>query len=392
MVTTPRTLKLREHERLQRVALTPAELATIADPRAKLTTFARPDGLFDVKASEVVGTIVHRGLRVVIEPKLAIRRLLMLLGFAANTPTFTAPTSADTAVDTLDAMALVYAHALEKALRNGVLSLYERRRDELHTPRGRIDFLDLSARKFGVFPPITCEFDEFTPDNEVNRRLLAAATTLVRAGLARGPAGSQIAASCRRLADVTETRTLAIRGAPLRLDRRFEHYQPALSLAEIILRHSSIELRDGVTDSVGMLVDMNEVYEDFIVEGLRESLREPSDRWKRRPTMFLDEQRRVKLVPDVVWRAGRTDRLVLDVKYKADSRARNEDIYQMAAYCQALGLRRGVLVYASVREEMFRVRNDGPEIHVFSMDPDGERDQLLERLRRLAGLVSALAT
>jgi len=391
-VAAPRTLQLREHQRLERVPLTREEIAALADPRAKLATFARSDGLYDVKASEVVGTIVHRGLRVVIEPKLAIRRLLMLLGFATNAPTFTAPTQLDSAPDTLDAMTIVYADALEKALRNGPLSMYERQRDELHVPRGRIDFLDLAARKFGLFPPLTCDFDEFTPDNEINRRLLSAATTLLRAGLARGAGGRRLAALCSRLADVTETRAAQSHRAPLRLDQRFEPYKPALSLAEIILRHSSIELRDGVTDSIGMLVDMNDVYEDFIAEGLRETLGESADRWRRRPTVFLDEQRRVKLVPDVVWRAGQSDRLVLDVKYKADSRARNEDIYQMAAYCHALGLRRGVLVYASVREEMFRVRNDGPEIHVFSMDPDGERDQLLERLRRLAGLVSALAT
>ena len=392
MAAAPRVLRVREHGRVERVQLSRDDLATLADPRARLATLARPDGWYDIVAAEVVGTLVTRGLRVVIEPKIAIRRLLLLLGFAARSPVFTTPTELDTAPDTLSAMTLVYTHALERALREGPVSTYERRSHDLPSPRGRIDVLGLVTRKFGVFPPLGCEFDEFTPDNDINRRLLAAAATLVRGGAATGPVGRHLAALCGRLADVTEVRTGKPFGPLPPLDRRFERYKPALGLAELILRHASIELHDGRTDSIGMLVDMNVLFEDFVAEGLREVLGERADRWIRHPSgVWLDEQHRLPLRPDVVWRLGSTHRLVLDVKYKVVSTPPNEDVYQMASYCQALGLRRGALVYASAREDVFVVRNGGPEIHVFMLDPDGEPDQVRERLRDLGARLSALA-
>ncbi|AKT41824.1 uncharacterized protein CMC5_060350 [Chondromyces crocatus] len=375
------------------MSLTHQDLVTLTEPRARLVTIARTDGTYDIEAAQVVGTVVAHGLRVVIEPKIPIRRLLFLLGHAMSSPAFTAPTELDVAPDTLSAMALVYTDALERALRDGALNMYERRRDHLRAPRGRIDYADLVTRRFGVFPPLVCEFDEFTPDNEANRRLLAAAVVLVRAGAAAGPAGWRLAALCQHLADVTELRDTRWDTRLPRLDPRFDRYKPALSLAEIILRNSSIELRDGLTDSVGMLVDMNVLFEDFVTEGLREAMGQPRERWVRQPRdVWLDEGARLRLLPDVVWEPAHGNRVVFDVKYKRVPTARHDDVYQAAAYCQALGLRRGALVYASVHEETFIVRNGGPEIHVFALDPDGEPNQVRDRLRDLGDRLSALTT
>lgn len=388
-----RTLRLREYGRLARVTLTTAELELLSDRRARLRVLARADGTFDLEASAVVGTLVGRGSRVVIEPKVPISRLFYLLGFAAGGPAFTGEAEVGSAHDTLAAMGHVFTEALDRALRDGPISTYEHRRDALRQPRGRIDHLDLFVRGFGVFPPVVCDFDEFTANNDANRRLLAAAGMLVRAGVAAGGSAKRLFSLCGRLVDVTEQAGGFARGASPKLDRRFDRYRAALGLADVILRHGSIEFDDGRTASVGMLVDMNVLYEDFVAEGLREALGERHDLWERQPGgVWLDEGRRLQLLPDVLWRRSKTaDRLVIDVKYKSTSIAKNDDVYQLAAYCQALGIPRGALVYASAREETFVVRHGGPEIGVFAMDPDGEPAQLRERLRVLGNGLRAFA-
>lgn len=69
---------------------------------------------------------------------------------------------------------------------------------------------------------------------------------------------------------------------------------------------------------------------------------------------FLDERRTVALRPDLVWSpvATGTPALVLDAKYKAEkySGFPNPDIYQMLAYCPAMQLPVGHLVYAKGNE------------------------------------------
>jgi len=62
----------------------------------------------------------------------------------------------------------------------------------------------------------------------------------------------------------------------------------------------------------------------------------------------LDLQKRIRLIPDLTWWRGGTRKAVIDAKYKplTDQRFPNADAYQMLAYCTALGLDRGYLVYA----------------------------------------------
>jgi hypothetical protein len=65
------------------------------------------------------------------------------------------------------------------------------------------------------------------------------------------------------------------------------------------------------------------------------------------PHLF-DEAGRVRVLPDIVWKTGGTAVAVADAKYKAEKPAGypNADLYQLLAYCTALGLRCGHLIYA----------------------------------------------
>ncbi len=387
-----RVIRLREHGTLRGVALDAREVALLADPRARIRVLARPDDKFDVEASEVVGTLAGRSTRVIIEPKLSIRRLFFLLGFSLGGPKFGGATLAGEEPDALSAMVVTYAEALSTALRDGPVSTYELVRDDLPAPRGRVDWLNLGARRFGVFPPLDCEYDEFTPDNPANRHLLAAATMLLATRAGSQAARARLASLRQRLADVRDDRTRATPSVPSN-DRRFHRYAAATALASVVLRNGSVEMRDGTVDSIAMLVDMNALFEDFIAEGLREAISEPTSRWSRKPRgLWFDEGNRLQLLPDVVWRdSSGVARLVIDVKYKAVVAPRNDDVYQVAAYCQALRLARGALIYAAAQDDVVIVRNGGPAITVISVDPDGEPDDLRKRLRAAADRLRALA-
>jgi 5-methylcytosine-specific restriction enzyme subunit McrC len=188
------------------------------------------------------------------------------------------------------------------------------------------------------------------------------------------------------------------RWQPSRLNSR---YQPALRLAEAVLRGSSPEHAPPGADPLavdGFLLDMNQLFEDFVTVALREALRERGLTARLQDPHHLDTARLVRIRPDLVVRTGdgRTPLAVVDAKYKAGKAdgVPHADLYQALAYATVLGLREAHLVYAAGRqpERHHEVRGtgagpDGRGVRLYrhSLDLSAPPGQLLDSLRDLAG-------
>ena len=180
------------------------------------------------------------------------------------------------------------------------------------------------------------------------------------------------------------------RWQPSRLNRR---YQAILPLAELVLRGASVELGDAIRRINGFMIDMASVFESFLTISLTEALHRhggicrPQDRW------HLDVDRNIRIKPDLVWydEPGRVA-AVVDAKYKAEkpSGFPDADLYQMLAYCTALGLSRGHLVYAKGNESAANhiVRNVGVQIVQHALDLDRDPVDILEQVQTLAGAIA----
>ena len=78
------------------------------------------------------------------------------------------------------------------------------------------------------------------------------------------------------------------------------HYQPALALARLILSSGAVELAGGQVRASALLIDMNKVFEDFVVVALREKLRLTEyafPQGARERSLHLDSEKRVSLYP-----------------------------------------------------------------------------------------------
>ena len=49
-----------------------------------------------------------------------------------------------------------------------------------------------------------------------------------------------------------------------------EHYRGVVTLARLILRHGAFEARRGAVRATGFLMDMNQVFQEFVTVALRE--------------------------------------------------------------------------------------------------------------------------
>ncbi|MEU6624819.1 restriction endonuclease [Streptomyces litmocidini] len=370
------------------------------------------EGHWLLRAGSRVGAVrTPGGVVVRIRPKTPVSRLFFLLGFSLD-PARAWRDSKEGTVDTgaYDDVVPALAHAVERqidaALRQGVLQGYREIEEKALVVRGRLREAEQIRRHFGRTPPVEIGYDAYTADTDENRILRGAVERLLRLPGVPGPVRRRLAHQRVRLADAQPL----IRGQelprwqPSRLNSR---YQPALRLAEAVLRGASPEHRPSGAEPLavdGFLIDMNKLFEDFVTVGLREALREHGLTARLQDPHHLDTAGLVGMRPDLVVRTGdgRTPVAVVDAKYKVEKAdgLLNADLYQALAYATVLGLPEAHLVYAAGRhpERCHEVRGTGAgqdgrgvRLYQHALDLSREPEDLLSGLRELAGKLAAPA-
>lgn len=402
------TLELTEYvtERAVDLTLHEANELRAAFPSLTISLSWDVPGAFDVTPGAEVGVVALTSRTVIVRPKVLVDRVLFLLSYAMDPVRWQdrAATYAD-APDLVQGMAALYGLELRKALRRGVLQGYRTEEDSLTTLRGRVRFDEQLRRRYGANTPIEVRFDEFTTDTDLNRLLLAALHRLSHHRI-RSPAVRRTLGFCSAL---LSDGVAAVEMTPDTIpsivwNRLNQHLRPAAELAELIIRFSSIEMRDGARRAPGLVVDMNVVFEAFVRVALRESLglteRSFPDGHHARPggrgtSVFLDDGRRVRLKPDLSWWRGRRCVFVGDVKYKRINPAgvRHADIYQLLAYATAFDLPAGLLIYADGEAESVEhvVVPARKRLQVHRIGLDGAPEEILSRVASLAARIRSLA-
>ncbi|WP_435189658.1 McrC family protein [Streptomyces sp. bgisy126] len=401
-VSSPSTeeISLREHGPAVSVPLDSETGRALA--AAGILRNATPDpgraGHWLLRAGSSVGAVrIPGGAVLRITPKTPVSRLFFLLGFSLD-PAGAWRDSREGVIDTggYDDIVPALAHAVERqidaALRRGVLQGYRTVEESALFVRGRIREADQVRRHFGRTPPVEIGYDAYTADTAENRILRAAVERLLRLPGVASPVRRRLAHQRVRLADALPlVRGHALpRWQPSRLNSR---YQPALRLAEAVLRGTSPEHRPAGAAPLamdGFLLDMNKLFEDFVTVGLREVLREHGLTARLQDPHHLDTAGRVGIRPDLVVRSGdgRTPVAVVDAKYKVEKAdgLLNADLYQALAYATVLGLDEAHLVYAAGREpvRVHEVHGAGIRLFQHSLDLSRPPEGLLSALEGIA--------
>jgi 5-methylcytosine-specific restriction enzyme subunit McrC len=258
--------------------------------------------------------------------------------------------------------------------------------------RGRVRFGDQLSRGGGLPLPVQVAYDDFTEDILENRMLLTASELLLR--LPRiPPLARRLLQRARVVLDQVEP-IQNWRGVKAPQTTRLNvAYEPALRLAELILSSASITASvGGIRDirSTTFVFDMNRVFEDFVTNAFRSSMRRYGGVVRDQVKPYsLDDAGSLSLKPDLSWWVGGKCLAVLDAKYKAIEAGliQHPDAYQMLAYCTAYGLPRGYLIYAKDSGAEARtnvIRNSGQQIIVATLDVEKEPEELLADVARLA--------
>jgi 5-methylcytosine-specific restriction enzyme subunit McrC len=337
-----------------------------------------------------VGVFWADDLLVRLVPKLSIARVLFLAGHGVRSSDewYDEPSETRTDEGVIPAVANMLWRQARKAIDTSLLSGYVPTTETSTTVRGRVRLADQLRRRYDQDFPFEVTYDEFGVDIPENQILLAATTLLLETSGLDDVSVEQLNIVRRTLNGVSPLR----RGVPLppwQPTRRNEHYHSVLRLSELLLGASSPEHGQGTFATNGFVFNLEKVFESFVTVAVSTALGEripgiglPQYPW------HLDERRRLKMNPDLVWQVDGRPVVVVDAKYKRKQPA--EDFYQMLAYCAALGVDHGHLVYADGKpgEVRHKTRGGRHELFAHTLDLTLPRTELLAQIARIADRIT----
>ena len=382
-----RQIDLREYGTTQAARISAVELDILQRHQSQLgitvtPTVGRPDS-YDLTARSIVGAVDLDDLSIRIRPKLPVGRLVALLAYATDAVDVTKSFDFAEHSELVEAVADALAHEARRAFRRGLLNGYRATEEALPAVRGRIRFDAQVRRRFGLAPPVEVRYDDFTADITANRLVKAAVARLGRMRLRRRRNRADLRWTAAVLADVASVEYRPAEVPTVTFDRLNRHYRRVVALARLVLQWSAFEADRGNVRVPGFLVDMNRLFEQFVVQALREELGVSAQVLRSGVVGTLDEAGQIRLQPDLSWWHRGRCTFVGDVKYKnITARAPNPDIYQLLAYATAFDLPGGLLIYAGTsRPTAHEVRYAGKHLEVVSIDLSGSLSETLAVLR-----------
>jgi 5-methylcytosine-specific restriction enzyme subunit McrC len=344
------------------------------------------------------GVVVGPTCRLVIRPKIPLRNVFFLLDPAAP-PTPTPDAVTPECAELPDFLAGLLAQRLAERASAGLHRAYAERADQGPFLLGR---LDVTAQlRESRRDQLHSRHDAFTADIPCNQLARTTAELLlglpllseeVRAALQRAlPAFDGV----RVVAATPDFVQRAVTGpAP-------PDYRPLLDLCRLLVEGLVPGEAAGSVPAPCVLLDLERLFERYVTRGVAEAFA-GEEGWlvSAQPTHTVNharpDQPDIAMRPDATVDRGGRPRLVLDAKWKRLPRAAlvTPDLYQVLAYCTALGVGQAVLVYAGRRERVwdYTFPESPVRVSVRTLNVAGSRAACARGARRLGRALRAMAS
>ena len=358
----------------------------------------RTPGAYYLTPTSIVGALELDTLAIQIKPKISIKHLLFLISYSLD-PDNWLDTDFDLTEDSSlsEAIAPAFLRHLKTVFSRSMLQGYKRREDTVNTVQGQIRFSDQIRKRFGIMLPIEVTYDEFTEDIVENQLIKAALIRLLNCRVRSSQISRELKRYVLAFDSVSRVAFDPHHLPEVKFNRRNNRYKHAVQIARLILRSSSFDQSSGNVRARSFLVDMNQVFEDFVVVALRENLGLSTYSFPQNAdgrTLTLDDQRRIRLKPDISWWKNGRCCFVGDVKYKSLNRqARNADIYQVLSYAVATQLPMGILIYAKdqatpyIRSESHNISLADKQLRVVALDLANRPEDILIQINEIGDLI-----
>jgi 5-methylcytosine-specific restriction enzyme subunit McrC len=337
-----------------------------------------------LKAGSHVGVVVlPSGRTLVVEPKVKIETLFALLAavYDPNREFFRDEEHHYSTVETLfEFVVHIFATHVEDLITRGIMRGYQPFTSDMTAIRGRLEFAETLRHRPAIHDRHWCTYSRFTPDVIENRILRWTAFSLRAYHYKDQRLPGRLRRIVHLFSDVTLDQEARHLFQHLSFHRLNDPYQPALNLARLLLSHLSFSGVSGREPFMAYLVDMNWLFEKYVSAVLTNAAGIWEIELHAQSRHALDTKGDVTVIPDIILFDHDVPLLIIDAKYKlAPNKA---DIYQMLAYCHALGVEEAILVHPlseHIQEDVVTIRKPGRiRVHYMSLNLDGGPEELEE--------------
>jgi 5-methylcytosine-specific restriction enzyme subunit McrC len=390
------TIELTTYQSCDPVALSSEDVAFLRDHLAQhvMVTRTIDAETYQLNPNQYVGVVMlPSGRRVESRPRVGVGNILFMLTVAYRMQlVFRAELASFAPFEELiDAVATYFADLVAELLARGLYRSYTEREENLSTVRGRIVFAEDVRLNVARRHKTVCRYSELTWDIPENQVLRQVAVLLSNWPFRRPEVRARLTSIAAELGELSPSTLRPEDVDRFNYHRQNEHYRRPHALCRLFLAGMSVGERAGDFAFQTFLLDMNKLFEMFVTQALEDRLRLPF-RVDPQRSERLDVRGALAMRPDLVVARGTEDLLVADCKFKrlATGEFKNHDHYQLLAYCTALGVDRGVLIYPLHEVEatqQLTVRNSSVRMATLTIDLDGDVTYLQAACDRLAGAI-----
>lgn len=304
---------------------------------------------YEVTAINVIGAIqLPSGKQLHVQPKVSLPNIFKMLSEVENYDAlFEDIAHFDADVGLFDALGQAFALELTRLFKSGLKQYYRSHEGTLETIKGRILFAESLRQSTTVRNKLVCRFHSLSLNNDLNRAVVTAASTLLASKCMSNQTRSSISASLQHLATGTVNSDFQVQEFDrITLDRSTEYYRRILHLSKMILQARSYRNTCGTMAFSGFLLDVADLFEKFVAKILIKCGRQFGVAIQAQARIHLDQTKMIPCKPDLLFKTN--DYFVLgDTKYKdfSEQKFSNADIYQMLAYLLRYQSEHGYLIY-----------------------------------------------
>jgi len=245
---------------------------------------------------------------------------------------------------------------VRKILQDGLLRRYVETQENCGTVKGRIIFSEQISRNLIHSERICCRFAQSETDIPENQVILFTLLLLRQNVGLSASVRRELTAHILHFGDVSILQYLPKQVPLFTYDRLSQRYEEVHSWCRLFVDMMSLSEKPGKRRFSGFLLNMNVLFERFVISMFQRASRtvigvsaKPQE-WR-----YLTMDGRLRLRPDLLLNRRSGPTIPLDAKYKntkGPDKAKHPDLYQIIAYCSALGAigeqkssPQGILVY-----------------------------------------------
>jgi 5-methylcytosine-specific restriction enzyme subunit McrC len=349
------TINVVEYDESTETVFTETELQILrAEFKGRIGVAPTFTGHHVIKTQEYVGTVVLPNHIIRIKPKISDANFIYMVEYALRLPEIKPedfPTS--THEDFYHILILFLLHYIYAILEKGLYKGYITKSDNVTFVRGKILFREHLLHNQNRNDRIYCSFSEVTLDTAENRIIKFTLFYLSKYNFLDDSTRLEIIECYRKFDKITLLKSItsyifdSINYTPLN-----DYYRTALSLCELILRDSSLDIeRDGDKNSLSFLIDMDILFQEFVANLLRIEFGEGDIILQR--DEYMDISKKLRVTPDIEILSNNRIAAIADTKYKeidADDHPPSEHIMQMYSYSGSTKSKKCVLIYAGTND------------------------------------------